>query len=96
MFDLPVVDKTERKEATKFRDFLLGNGFGMCQFSVYARFCGGKGAFKSLTNRISSNLPQKGSVWILQITDKQYEKIVSFFLSERQPKMKNPDQYRLF
>jgi CRISPR-associated endonuclease Cas2 len=39
MFDLPVVEKAERKAATGFRNALLDMGFEMSQFSVYMRFC---------------------------------------------------------
>jgi CRISPR associated protein Cas2 len=39
MFDLPVVEKAERKAATAFRNDLLSMGFEMSQFSVYMRFC---------------------------------------------------------
>jgi len=38
MFDLPVVEKAERKAATEFRNALLDLGFEMSQFSVYMRF----------------------------------------------------------
>lgn len=39
MFDLPVVEKAERRAATEFRNSLLDLGFEMSQFSVYMRFC---------------------------------------------------------
>ena len=39
MFDLPVGTDKERKKATKFRNFLLDEGFSMSQFSVYLKFC---------------------------------------------------------
>ena len=42
LFDLPVLTKQERKDANRFRKFLLDQGFDMCQFSVYLRFCAGK------------------------------------------------------
>lgn len=34
LFDLPVVEKQERKAATDFRNFLLDHGFSMVQFSI--------------------------------------------------------------
>ena len=42
LFDLPVLTKRERKDASDFRKFLLDQGFEMCQLSVYMRFCAGK------------------------------------------------------
>lgn len=32
MFDLPTETKLERREASKFRNFLLDSGFSMAQF----------------------------------------------------------------
>ena len=39
MFDLPVITEKERKIATKFRKYLLDDGFIMMQYSVYSRIC---------------------------------------------------------
>jgi CRISPR-associated protein Cas2 len=36
-FDLPVGTKVERREATRFRNFLKDDGYMMLQLSVYAR-----------------------------------------------------------
>ena len=52
MFDLPVVTKEQSREATKFREFLLDQGFEMSQFSVYARFCNGRDSYDSHLKRI--------------------------------------------
>src|SRR3546814_3979615 len=54
MFDLPVGTKKQMHDATKFREFLLDQGFEMSQFSVYARFCNGKDSFDSHLGRIRS------------------------------------------
>ena len=32
LFDLPVIEKKERKDATEFRKFLLYNGFSMVKY----------------------------------------------------------------
>ena len=78
IFDLPVLTKAERREATKFRSFLLDQGFDMCQFSVYLRFCAGKEQTQVYTRRVQQALPSAGNVQVLYFTDKQYENIVSF------------------
>ncbi len=75
MFDLPVVEKSDRKAATKFRESLLNQGFSMAQFSVYYRMVSGKESGQTLEKRIRKQLPEYGSVQILSITDKQYENI---------------------
>lgn len=71
-FDLPVGTKPERRDATRFRNFLKDDGFMMLQYSVYARVCRGEdGAMKHVA-RITQNLPGRGSVRALQVTDRQY------------------------
>lgn len=74
-FDLPVGTKAERRAATKFRGFLKDDGYMMLQFSVYARVCRGEdGAIKHVA-RVTRNLPGKGSVRALQVTDRQYARM---------------------
>ena len=71
-FDLPVGTKAERRNATRFRNFLKDDGYMMLQYSVYARVCRGEdGAMKHVA-RVTRNLPGKGSVRALQVTDRQY------------------------
>jgi CRISPR-associated protein Cas2 len=96
MFDLPVLTKKERKDATKFRKFLLDQGFDMCQLSVYMRFCAGKEQAEVYTRRVESALPPSGNVQIIYFTDKQYENIVNFSGPKRKPANKNPQQFTLF
>lgn len=74
-FDLPVKAKSDRKVATKFRDFLLKDGYNMVQFSVYVRVCNGYDAVEKHEMRLNANLPSKGSVRMLVITEKQYESV---------------------
>jgi CRISPR-associated protein Cas2 len=71
-FDLPVVKKSERKAYTAFRKFLLKDGYDMLQFSVYSRICNGNDAVEKHLTRLSKNLPAKGSIRVLVVTDKQY------------------------
>lgn len=92
MFDLPVVEKEDRKAATKFRDFLLDQGFAMAQFSVYYRMVTGKDRGATLQQKVQNNLPEYGSIQIVSITDKQYENIKTFKgkkrdLHEKQPQL---------
>lgn len=96
MFDLPVVAKAERKAATEFRNNLLDMGFEMSQFSVYMRFCTSSTQIETYCKRVEDVLPQGGKVNILQFTDKQYERIISFHGKAKQPANKTPDQFDLF
>jgi CRISPR-associated protein Cas2 len=96
MFDLPVVAKAERKAATGFRNALLDMGFEMSQFSVYIRFCTSSVQVDTYCRRVEEVLPRGGRVNILQFTDKQYERIISYHGTAKQPGKKAPDQFNLF
>jgi len=96
MFDLPVVEPEERRIAAKFRDFLEKQGFGMCQFSVYAKYCGPREKLESLVSMIDANIPEKGKVNILTFTDKQFGRIVILENRKRKPSKENPEQLLIF
>lgn len=96
MFDLPVVEKAERKAATDFRNSLLDMGFEMSQFSVYMRFCTSQSQIDTYCTQVEKSLPVGGKVNILQFTDKQYERIITFQGKAKQPALKSPDQFSLF
>ena len=96
LFDLPVLTKAERKRATKFRTFLLDEGFTMMQFSCYLRFTSGKEHAETLTRRISVNVPSHGKVEVLWFTDKQYQNIRSFRGRSSPSRPSRPDQLALF
>lgn len=74
-FDLPVQTKLERKEAARFRKFLLKDGYFMLQFSVYVRICNGLDHVAVHRARLRQNVPKNGSVRLLVVTEKQYESI---------------------
>ena len=74
-FDLPVKTKNERREATRFRNFLLKDGYHMIQYSVYARVCNGMDAVNKHRARIRINLPENGAIRLLVVTERQYEAI---------------------
>lgn len=83
MFDLPVKTKAERRSATQFRNFLVGDGYHMVQYSVYARVCNGRDSVETHKKRILLALPSKGSVRMLVITEKQYNAIDCWWASQR-------------
>ena len=96
MFDLPVVTASERLAANQFRLKLLDMGFLRCQLSVYMRFCTSATQVQTYCQRVESALPDGGQVNIIQLTDKQYERIISFYCGAIQPPKKTPDQFDLF
>ena len=78
MFDLPVVFKPDRAEATRFRKDLLDIGFEMAQYSVYMRCCVSRERTDALVEKVRAALPDGGDVAILIFTDKQYATMLHF------------------
>ena len=77
-FDLPVKSKKNRKEATRFRNFLLKDGYFMLQYSVYVRICKGIDSVEKHRLRIKQNIPAEGAIRVLTITEKIYGTIDIF------------------
>lgn len=65
----------ERRAATKFRNFLLKDGYNMMQWSVYTRICNGMDSVSTHEQRLKQNLPESGSIRLLVLTEKQFESI---------------------
>lgn len=96
MFDLPVATKKDRKNYTDFRNRMLKDGFTMFQFSAYLRHCPSRENADVHIKRIKKNLPPKGHVGILMITDKQFGMMQLFFGKEEQEMPPTPQQLELF
>ncbi|WP_456434064.1 CRISPR-associated endonuclease Cas2 [Nitratifractor sp.] len=90
MFDLPVSTKEERKKATKFKKDLLSLGFVRYQFSVYVAPVRGRHQAKDRISSIENLAPEGGSIRIVTITDRQFDRIVTIE-SSKYVKEKNPD-----
>jgi len=74
-FDLPTNTPIQRKDANKFRKMLIKEGFSMLQFSVYVRVCKGQEIVNKYITKLEDNLPKEGNIRLLQVTDKQYERM---------------------
>ncbi len=96
MFDLPVVLKHERAQATRFRLDLLDMGFNMAQFSVYMRCCVSSERTDALTQKVRAAVPSGGSVAILIFTDKQYANMLHFYAHEETGPSSENRQLALF
>lgn len=96
-FDLPVVKKRERKIYAQFRRFLLNDGYDMIQYSVYSRLCNGIDMTNKHLKRLTTSLPEKGSIRCLTITEKQYSEM-KFLVGKPTIKEKkvNANQLSLF
>jgi len=96
MFDLPVGTKPERRKATKFRKFLLDEGFEMSQFSVYFRFCGDRSRTAPHAKKIKMAAPPGGKISILLFTDKQFSDIITIQNRNVGRMPEKPEQFALF
>ena len=95
-FDLPVMTKKERKDATQFKKSLEKDGFSMMQFSVYVRHCPSKENMNVHIKRVQFALPKSGLVSILSVTDKQFSDIKNFYGKAEKVKLTAPQQLELF
>lgn len=91
-FDLPVGTKTERRNATKFRNFLINDGYDMMQFSVYNRVCRGQDAVDKHLARLTKNLPPRGSIRALQVTERQFARMKTLVGDVKQHEKTATDQ----
>ena len=79
IFDLPTETKVERKIYAGFRKSLLKDGFGMFQFSIYLRHCPSRENAEVHIKRVKRNLPDRGHIGIMCITDKQFGDMEIFY-----------------
>lgn len=96
MFDLPVDTKASRRAYALFRKNLLLDGFAMMQFSVYIRHCASRENADVHVKRVQQALPADGEVRIMEITDKQFERMRVFWGKRRKPAEQAPKQLELF
>jgi CRISPR-associated protein Cas2 len=95
-FDLPTETKTERRAAQQFRKNMLADGFIMFQFSIYLRHCPSMENAAVHIKRVKKNLPEKGHVGIMTITDKQFGMMELFQGKKEAPSQPIPQQLELF
>jgi CRISPR-associated protein Cas2 len=71
-FDLPTETAKDRKTYSKFRKFLIKEGFVMMQESVYVKLVLNNSITNSIREKIERNKPAKGLIQSLIITEKQF------------------------
>ncbi len=96
MFDLPVKTKADRKRYARFRTTLLRNGFGQLQLSVYARPYPSEESSIPCRNLLERELPARGHVRLLLVTDRQFAKMASFYGKKEVPIEEPLQQMLLF
>lgn len=96
MFDLPTTTKKHVKEANKFRDSLLKDGFNMFQYSLYIRHCSSRENALVHIRRIKLMMPAEGHVCVFDLTDKQFGMMEIFQNYSRIEKPNEVEQLELF
>lgn len=74
-FDLPVLTKIERRQYTKFKKYLITQGFVMIQKSVYSKLALNGGSSNMVISNLRKNKPKTGVVQALIISEMQYQNI---------------------
>lgn len=74
-YDLPMISEREKHIYAKFRNKLLSNGYIMIQYSVYSKIFNNRDAAVNHVSKLKKDLPEKGSIRIMLVTEKQYSKM---------------------
>ncbi|MFN7911259.1 MAG: CRISPR-associated endonuclease Cas2 [Bacteroidota bacterium] len=96
MYDLPTETAKDRKLAAQFRKDLMKDGFTMFQFSMYLRHSPSAENAEVHKKRVVKCLPEFGKVGIMQITDKQFERMEIFYGTKKTDIPDVPQQLELF
>lgn len=74
-FDLPVFSSEERKDYSRFRKYLVREGFIMMQKSVYSKIAMNATMARRIKDDVESHKPPKGNIQILSVSERQYQDI---------------------
>ncbi|MBR1748026.1 MAG: CRISPR-associated endonuclease Cas2 [Clostridia bacterium] len=74
-FDLPMETSKNVRDYNAFRKYLIKQGFIMMQKSVYTKLIMNNVAGIAVKKDLYKNLPPKGLVEILEITENQFSRI---------------------
>jgi CRISPR-associated protein Cas2 len=96
MFDLPVLTKSQRQAAVRFRNLLLDLAYQRVQLSVYVRFSPTPSSLAPAIRRIKGNLPEGGEVRIISISDHQWAGAFRFSDVEHGLPSEVPTQLTIF
>ncbi|MFP3154527.1 CRISPR-associated endonuclease Cas2 [Lachnospiraceae bacterium ZAX-1] len=95
-FDLPTDTPEGRRSYTRFRKFLLKEGFMMLQYSVYSKLAINKTVAKQIATRLEQNKPASGNIAVLEITEKQFADIQWILGSKRSNILDTTDRLTVY
>lgn len=90
-FDLPVETAKNRREYSRFRRFLIKEGFIMMQESVYCKLALNMTVVDSVVSQVRKNKPSDGIVQMLTVTEKQYNSM-EFIVGSKQSDVIDSDE----
>jgi CRISPR-associated protein Cas2 len=96
LFDLPTETKADTRNYRKFVNVLEKDGFTRFQFSIFLRHCPSMENAMVHMKRVKINLPPKGHVGIIRITDKQFGMMEIYFSQKSEPPPQPAQQMELF
>jgi CRISPR-associated protein Cas2 len=73
IYDLPTVEKEDRKIYEKFSKDIKRLGFRMLQLSVYTKVMQNDTSYKQNLIKLNKIIPKKGSIIVFKITEKQFQ-----------------------
>ena len=91
-FDLPVETALDRRNYSRFRKFLINEGFIMMQESVYTKLTLNNSVTESVRQKLLKNKPPKGIVEMLVITEKQFASIEIIVGNENKNQIDSTDR----
>ncbi len=74
-FDLPVKTKRDKRVYANFRKYLISKGYMMIQYSIYVKLFANRDAVTNHVKLLKRELPKKGQIRIMMVTEKQYAKM---------------------
>lgn len=91
MFDLPVVTASDKREYSRFRKYLIKNGFLMMQESIYCKLAQNSTVADAIVEIVRKNKPISGLVQAMKITEKQFSKI-EYIVGENSSEVLDSDE----
>lgn len=95
-FDLPTETKKDTRNYRTFVKVLEKDGFTRMQWSIFLRHCPSMDNARVHIQRVKKNLPPKGHVCILHITDKQFGMMENFISAKKEKAPQPVQQLELF
>lgn len=90
-FDLPMETSADIRNYNAFRKFLIKEGFIMMQKSVYTKLALNGSVSDSIKTAVKKNLPPKGLVELLEVTERQFGNIV-YLVGKKQTDILDSDE----